>query len=227
MLTAYLAVTLLAVAANTFSGVAALTHFKPIIPGMAKAGVPESWLTLLGSDRHGKFSERDRYPPVDGLLDRQLVVPWSNVLDERVPGDQHPGTAGLFEAAHRSQPRLQPAEVALDPVVGALLGAVPRHRQQLLQHGRIHRRLIGDDLDGRDPGCADSPFEQPAGRGRVPPQGHQHLDDLSELVDGAVEVRPLASDFAYVSSTRQRSPTAWRHGRAASVSSGVNRCTHR
>jgi hypothetical protein len=32
--------------ANAFSGVAALVHFKPIIPGMVKAGVPESWLTF-------------------------------------------------------------------------------------------------------------------------------------------------------------------------------------
>lgn len=46
MFTAYVVVTLLAVAANTFSGVAALVHFKPILPAMAKAGVPESWLTL-------------------------------------------------------------------------------------------------------------------------------------------------------------------------------------
>jgi hypothetical protein len=44
MLTAYVVVTLMAIAANTFSGVAALVHFKPIIPGMVKAGVPESWL---------------------------------------------------------------------------------------------------------------------------------------------------------------------------------------
>jgi hypothetical protein len=46
MSTAYVVVTLLAIAANTFSGVAALVHFKPILPGMAKAGVPESWLTF-------------------------------------------------------------------------------------------------------------------------------------------------------------------------------------
>jgi DoxX-like family len=46
MLRAYLVVTLLAVAANAFSGVAALAHFKPIIPGMVKAGVPQSWLTF-------------------------------------------------------------------------------------------------------------------------------------------------------------------------------------
>lgn len=46
MFTAYLVVILLAIAANAFSGVAALAHFKPIIPGMVKAGVPESWLTF-------------------------------------------------------------------------------------------------------------------------------------------------------------------------------------
>ena len=49
MLTAYVVVTLLAIAANAFSGVAALVHFKPILPGMVRAGVPESWLTTLGA----------------------------------------------------------------------------------------------------------------------------------------------------------------------------------
>lgn len=46
MTTAYLAVTLLAIAANGFSGIAALVHFRPILAGMAKAEVPESWLTF-------------------------------------------------------------------------------------------------------------------------------------------------------------------------------------
>jgi len=46
MAAAYVAVTLTAVAANGFSGIAALLHFKPIMPGMAKAGVPVSWLTF-------------------------------------------------------------------------------------------------------------------------------------------------------------------------------------
>ena len=46
MFTAYVVVTLVAIAAYTFSGVAALVHFQPILPGMAKAGVPESWLTF-------------------------------------------------------------------------------------------------------------------------------------------------------------------------------------
>jgi hypothetical protein len=43
---AYVAVALVAIAANAFSGIAALAHFAPILPGMAKAGVPESWLTF-------------------------------------------------------------------------------------------------------------------------------------------------------------------------------------
>jgi hypothetical protein len=46
MTTTYLAVTLAAIAANGFSGIAALLHFQPIMPGMAKAGVPVSWLTF-------------------------------------------------------------------------------------------------------------------------------------------------------------------------------------
>ena len=46
MFTAYVVVTLLAIAAFAFSGIAAIVHFKPILPGMARAGVPESWLTF-------------------------------------------------------------------------------------------------------------------------------------------------------------------------------------
>ena len=46
MPTASVAITMIAVAANGFSGIAALLHFRPILPGMAKAGVPESWLTF-------------------------------------------------------------------------------------------------------------------------------------------------------------------------------------
>jgi hypothetical protein len=46
MTTAYLTITLIAIAANGFSGIAALVHFRPILAGMANAGVPTSWLTF-------------------------------------------------------------------------------------------------------------------------------------------------------------------------------------
>jgi DoxX-like family len=40
---AYVAITLVAVAANAFSGVAALLRFPPIQQSMARTGVKESW----------------------------------------------------------------------------------------------------------------------------------------------------------------------------------------
>jgi hypothetical protein len=46
MFAACVIVTILTIAANVFSGIAAILHFKPILPGMARAGVPESWLTF-------------------------------------------------------------------------------------------------------------------------------------------------------------------------------------
>jgi hypothetical protein len=46
LLTAYVAVTLVAVAFNAFSGIAAMAHFAPILPPMQRAGVPVSWLTF-------------------------------------------------------------------------------------------------------------------------------------------------------------------------------------
>jgi hypothetical protein len=42
----HVVVTIVAIAFNSFSGIAAILHFEPILPGMAKAGVPVSWLTF-------------------------------------------------------------------------------------------------------------------------------------------------------------------------------------
>jgi DoxX-like protein len=46
MHSAYLVVTMMAIAFDGFSGVSALVHFAPIIPPMQRAGVPLSWLTF-------------------------------------------------------------------------------------------------------------------------------------------------------------------------------------
>jgi DoxX-like family len=47
---AYVVVALITAAANTFSGLAAITRLKPIMdvlrPALATAGIPESWLTF-------------------------------------------------------------------------------------------------------------------------------------------------------------------------------------
>jgi hypothetical protein len=56
-------------------------------------------------------------------------MPSPNVLDEGMTNDDHSGIPVLLEAAHRPQPRLQAPMVALNSIVGILLGSMPRCRQ--------------------------------------------------------------------------------------------------
>jgi hypothetical protein len=119
----------------------------------------------------------------------------AEVLDEGMPDDDDSGVAILLETAHRSQSRLQPAVVALDVVVGVLLGAVPGRREQLVQHDRVGRRLVGDHFHGRDLGPADGLLEEPPGGGAITTPGDEYVDDLPELVDRAVDIAPVASNL--------------------------------
>ena len=48
MFTAYVVVTVLAAAANIFSATLDFIRYKQVLINMAKAGVPESWMTTLG-----------------------------------------------------------------------------------------------------------------------------------------------------------------------------------
>jgi hypothetical protein len=60
---------------------------------------------------------------------------------------------------------------------------VPGRRQQVFQHRRVHRRLIGDDLSRRDLRRPDRPFEEAMGFLGVAPRSDKDVDDLPELVD--------------------------------------------
>jgi len=90
----------------------------------------------------------------------------AEVLDERVPGGQDPRGPVAFQAAHRPQPRLQPAMVGLDGVVRVALDGMQRRRNQLARDPLIGRGLVGGDL-GRDGAAAQRPGEEPPGRGQV------------------------------------------------------------
>src|SRR6266508_4792774 len=79
----------------------------------------------LVSDRQCEFSERHRQPAVHRLLDGQLVVLWTEVVDEAMPGDHDPGAAVLLAATHRPRPRRESAVVGLDAVVGVPVAAMP------------------------------------------------------------------------------------------------------
>ncbi len=91
----------------------------------------------------------------------------------------------------------------------------------------MDRCLGGGDIDWCRPEAQGAGEEGP--RRRVAPRGdNQHVDDLSVLVDGAVQVLPAAGDLhvGVGSSTNQRPRGEWRAARAASMNSGVKVCTH-
>ena len=54
MFTAYVVVTLMAIAANTFAATADFMRYKFVLITAAKAGVPESWLPMLGTLKAGR-----------------------------------------------------------------------------------------------------------------------------------------------------------------------------
>jgi Transposase DDE domain group 1 len=147
----------------------------------------------LALDHQRELVKRDRHAPGHRRLDRQLVMPSTNVLDQGVAGDHDPGAAVLLEPAHRTKSCLQAAVVGLNPVVGVLLGVVPRRRQQLLQDDRVGRRLIGHDLAWHGPRRADSPLEESTGRPQIAPWRDEHVDDLPELIDRTIDIAPAAS----------------------------------
>ncbi len=101
MSAAYLIVTILAAAANIFSATCDFVRYKQVSIAMAKAGVPESWMTMLGilkaagalgtagrhqcsADRDGRRSRahpvlcrRHHHPPARTRL---LVPPGGSLL---------------------------------------------------------------------------------------------------------------------------------------------------
>lgn len=67
------------------------------LPGQAEVlAIAEAWRPYRNLAVSFLFA-----PPVHWISDRQLVGPSTEVLDERMPRDDHPGAAVLLETAHR------------------------------------------------------------------------------------------------------------------------------
>jgi hypothetical protein len=97
---------------------------------------------------------------------------------------------------------------------------------QLIKDPRVDGCAVGGDL-GWDGACAQRPGEEPPGRRQVALFRQQDIDDLAMLVDGPVQVRPLAGDLEV--GLIGEPPVAGQVPGcpAASMNSGVKRCTHR
>jgi hypothetical protein len=143
-----------------------------------------------------------------------------------MPGDHDAGAAFLFEPSHGPEPCLQAAVIGLNSVVGVPLGAVPGRLEQVVQHRQVGQGSVGDDLNRSDLGRSDGPFEK-ARAAAASRCGHEHIDDLAELVDRPIDVAPVAGDLGVglidLPVVADRMPA----GPGGLASSGVNRCTQR
>jgi len=126
-------------------------------------------------------------------LGSKFVVSASQVLDECVTLDHDRRGAVGLESSHRSEPRLQSAMITLDTIVGVLLGVVEHIRDQLLDVGLQYLREVGDDLIWFPVGIEGTPEER-SGRIHVPSWYDEDIDHLAVLVDGPVDLAPLAGD---------------------------------
>jgi len=75
--------------------------------------------------------------------------------------------------------------VSFDVVVGVPVGAVPRRRQQLLQHHWVGRRPVGHHLDWLHLRGTDGVLEEPARCSGITARRDEHINDPPQLVDGA------------------------------------------
>ena len=124
----------------------------------------------------------------------EFVVAAADVLDERVTADHDCCSPIAFEATHRSQAGLEPAVVALDAVVGVLLGVVARVGDQFLDHRDQRRGFVGDDLCGPRMG-PERRFEEAPSCWSVASRRDEDVDDLAVLVERPVHVAPDAGDL--------------------------------
>ena len=85
--------------------------------------------------------------------------------------------------------------ICFDPIVAVLLGVMPGARGQLIEGLRVDRCLVGEDLNGGNPGGVQRPGEETASSRQIPLFRDQNIDNLAELVDGSVQVDPPAADL--------------------------------
>jgi hypothetical protein len=141
------------------------------------------------SDGHRELVECRGEPVAGGEVGGEFIVTTPQVLHERVTGGHDPRGPVPFQAAHRPQPRFQPAVICFDRVVRVPLDGMQCRGDQLIKDSRIGRGPVGGDL-GRDRARAQRPREEPPRCRQVTALGQQDVDDLAMLVNSPVKIGP-------------------------------------
>ena len=147
-------------------------------------------------DQSPRSAHRMRPPPAGS------PVPRPRVRRGRAEGStpRHARPAGPW----RCGPGCARASVVAAPAAGrgrTRCGCWRTGRSDAMSRAAGHRAPpdtlcpVGGNLDRRDPGRADGPFEEPAGSVPVASCGDEYVDDLPELVDRPVAVAPAPGDL--------------------------------
>lgn len=106
------------------------------------------------SDHLGELVERRTDSQTRIRLDTEFVVTAAQVLHERMTSDDDAGGAVGLEATHGAKPSLQATVVALDPVVGVLVGWCETNRYATVRptyrgrSGKAETYLVGTKKSG-------------------------------------------------------------------------------
>ena len=144
---------------------------------------------LTRSDCAGKFGERVRDATMHTRIDAEFVVAAADVLHQHVTTDDRARGPVTFQTAHRTESRLQPTVIILDPIVRVLIHVVKRAREKLIDHHTERRGTVGHDLD-RFTMRTDRSREEPPCSLRIALRREVHVDDRPVLVNCPVDVAP-------------------------------------
>jgi len=100
------------------------------------------------SDHEGQFGEGVGKSSARWYVGAKIVDTSTEVLDEGMADDDHPGGTVSLQPSHGSKPGFEAPVVGLQRVVGMDLGVMEGLREQLVEHSRVDAVPVGGDLDG-------------------------------------------------------------------------------
>jgi hypothetical protein len=99
-------------------------------------------------DHEGQFGERVGETSRRSDIGPEVVESPAEVLDEGVPGHDHPRSSVTLQPSHRSKAGLETPVVGLERIVGVALRVVEGGREQLIEDARVDPVPVGGDLGG-------------------------------------------------------------------------------
>jgi len=177
------------------------------------------------SDRWPEFVECGRQTEHRRDLNTELVVAAPQVPDERRPSDHDARRTVGLQPSHRPRPGLQPAVIALAPIV--LVLAVLRNAAGVSSSMTLARAAARSVMTSTGERCAAKDDVKNRLATEIPLRRATKTSMAWPCWPiPPVHVPPDTVDVTYVSSTKHLPPTVHRERRSAPMGSGVKRCTH-